>query len=123
VSTINSVFPLLSAFLPEGVIVGFCNFAWGLKSKKKKKIGWRKKNVGDLLCPWEGRSFDKCTDKISARIDGWLSGGSSMRRPRSEDPISAPAEILISLFIQSEMFYSHITYSLYSAVLDGKTFT
>jgi hypothetical protein len=35
---------------------------------------------------FEGDSADKCAGKISAHVDGGPSGGSSMRRPRSEDP-------------------------------------
>ena len=31
-------------FLPEGVIVGFWNFAWGIKSQKNKILG--EKNFG-----------------------------------------------------------------------------
>ena len=29
-------------FLPEGVIVGFWNFVWGLRSQEKQDLGWTK---------------------------------------------------------------------------------
>ena len=65
VSTINgvifsSIFSLSSlrqvTFLPEGVIVGFQNFAWGFNSQKKIRFG-AKIYVGDPSCPRGGRFF------------------------------------------------------------------
>jgi hypothetical protein len=40
----------------------------------------------------EGDSADTCARKFSGSVDGGPSGGSSVRRPRSEDPQSALAE-------------------------------
>jgi hypothetical protein len=40
-----SLFSGVVTFLPEGVIVGFPNFAWGFKSQKINKI-WDTKTIG-----------------------------------------------------------------------------
>jgi hypothetical protein len=101
VSTINGVFFSFSqlstniTFLPEGVIVGFWNFAWGFNSQKKD-LGWNKfifgKNKKYLRLPEMARKwfpppplFRHLSWKISSSVDG-LSGGSSVRRPMSEGP-------------------------------------
>jgi hypothetical protein len=62
-------------FLPEEVIVGFQNFVWGFKSQKKIRFGIKQK-LGAPPAPWVldfFRKKEKC-------------GGSSVRRPGSEDP-------------------------------------
>jgi hypothetical protein len=62
VSTINGVFFSISpAFLPEGVIVGVLNFAWGFNSQKKISFGV-KTNLGDPLPPGD-TIFRKKTKK------------------------------------------------------------
>ena len=82
-STINGVFFSLLrrvTFLPEWVIVGFRNFAWGLKSQKNKI--WGKKKLGDPSALGGFREKNKkCIElpEISASVDGGLRGGSSVR--------------------------------------------
>ena len=41
------------------------------------------KQLGDMF---EGDSVDMCTKNNSVYIDGGLSGGSCVHRPRNEDP-------------------------------------
>jgi hypothetical protein len=106
VSTINTVFFFfffsLSApitFLPEWVIVGVRNFAWGFNSQKNKIWGGKKyflglnnfcgsifrgvKIVGDQKMLGQVQTTQRKEAKAS--VDWGLSGGSSMQRRRSED--------------------------------------
>ena len=105
-STINSVFFLsllspLVTFLPEGVIIGFRNFAWGLSHKKRSIWGELKFEGPSLPCGGSNfLEFKKTKQKLKyfnhpsrtrapiflAFDDGGLSGGSSVRTPGIDDP-------------------------------------
>jgi hypothetical protein len=79
VSTIKGVISLSFffhrvTFFPEGVIVGFCNFAWGSKSRKKLDLGLNFKKIDFDPLP------DTCA-KNSASIDGGLSADPGVRAP------------------------------------------
>ena len=47
---------------------------------------------------FEGDSAETCSWKISAHVDGGLSGGSRVRRPGSEDPIGVSGIFFIFIW-------------------------
>ena len=71
-------------FLLEGVIVGFWNLGFFLTKKCLESPDMANKSIRNFSdffsSPWH------VCRKISAGVDGGLSGGSIVRRPGSEDP-------------------------------------
>jgi hypothetical protein len=95
IGTSENFFSLL--FLPEGVIVGFPNFAWGFKSPKKMRFG------GTPLAPWGFESAEmarklvrKCLNCLCPLMSmGALAEGLACADPGARIPIGASGFFLL----------------------------